>query len=344
MKFSLSKSQFFIILFIVQTGSISIAFQTPIIKAAEQDAWIVFIVALLIQFILLVLYERYYKHFVLNRFLKWVYSIYIMLILVIFVANIEKSLSVWVFQNTPPYVIVAIIVATSLYANLSKPESVVNLGVLLVPLLPLIFMFLFLATPDLIWTNLFPMGNISMKEWVNGLREANLAFVGTEMYLIYRGYLLNTEKIFMKTIGKYILFIGSCYLITVLFTIMFFSLAEIAIVPEPIVYILKSQEVQFIERLDLFFIIIWMTWSVVTVIYLVFTVLLLFNMKRTKKGIRSVVGIHLLLFIIPLVIIWKDLFKIGYEILMYGYFIFAFIVPFFVIIINAWRSKDAQKT
>ena len=344
MKFSLSKNQLFIFLFIVQTGSVSIAFQTPMIKAVQQDAWIVFIVALLIQFLLLVLYEKYHKHFVMNRFLKWLYSFYIMLILVIFVANIEKSLSVWVFQNTPPYVMVAVIVATSLYANMSKPESVVNLGVLLFPLFPLIFLFLFLATPDLIWTNLFPMGNISMKEWVNGLREANLAFVGTEMYLIYRGYLLNSEKIFMKSIGKYILFIGSCYLITIIFTIMFFSLAEIAIVPEPIVYILKSQEVQFIERLDLFFIIIWMTWSVITVIYLVFTVLLLFNMKRTKKGMPSVIAIHLLLFIIPLVIIWKDLFKIGHDILMYGYYVFAFIVPFFVITINAWRSKDVQKT
>lgn len=344
MKFSLSKNQFFVFLFIVQTGSISIAFQTPIIKAAQQDAWIVFIVALVIQFFVLVLYERYYQHFVMNRFLRWIYSIYIMLILVLFVANIQKSLAVWVFQNTPPYVIVAIIVATSLYANMSRPESVVNLGVLLVPLLPLIFFFLFLATPDLIWTNLFPMGNISSKEWVNGLKEANLAFVGSEMYLIYRGYLMNTEKIFMKTIGKYILFIGSCYLITILFTLMFFSLTEIAIVPEPIVYILKSQEVQFIERIDLFFIIIWMTWSVITVIYLVFTVLLIFNMKKTKKGIRSVIGIHLLLFIIPLIIIWKDLFKVGYEILMYGYFVFAFIIPFLVIVVNTWGSKNDQKT
>lgn len=344
MRFSLSKNQFFIFLFIVQTGSISIAFQTPLIEASQQDAWIVFIVALFIQFLLLVLYERYYKHFVMNRFLKWLYSIYIMLILVIFIANIQESLSVWIFQNTPPYVIVAIIVATSLYANMSRPESVVNLGVLLIPLLPLIFVFLLLALPDLIWTNLFPMGNISKMEWLNGLKEANLAFVGIEMYLIYRGYLLNTEKIFMKSLGKYILFIGSCYLITILITIMFFSMAEIVIVPEPIVYILKSQEVNFIERLDLFFIIIWMTWSIITVIYLVFTVLLIFNMKRTKKGIRSIVGIHLLLFIIPLVVIWKDLFKIGYEILMYGYYIFAFIIPFFVIIINAWRSKDAQKT
>ncbi|MBU0904230.1 MAG: spore germination protein [Firmicutes bacterium] len=344
MKFSLTKNQFFVFLFIVQTGSISIAFQSPIIKAAQQDAWIVFIVALVIQFFILVLFEKYYKHFVMNRLLRWIYSIYIMLILVLFVANIQKSLAVWVFQNTPPYVIVAIIVATSLYANMSRPESVVNLGVLLVPLFPLIFFFLFLATPDLIWTNLFPMGNISGKEWVNGLKEANLAFVGTEMYLIYRGYLLNTEKIFMKTIGKYILFIGSCYLITILFTIMFFSLAEIAIVPEPIVYILKSQEVQFIERIDLFFIIIWMMWSVITVIYLVFTVVLIFNMKKTKKGIRSVIGIHLLLFIIPLIIIWKDFFKVGNEILMYGYFVFALIIPFLVILVNTWRSKNDQKT
>ena len=36
-------------------------------------------------------------------------------------------------------------------------------------------------------------------------------------------------------------------------------------IPEPLLYILKSQEVTFVERLDLFFLYIWMIWSIITV-------------------------------------------------------------------------------
>ena len=35
---------------------------------------------------------------------------------------------------------------------------------------------------------------------------------------------------------------------------MFFALEEVQLIPEPIMYILKSQEVNFVKRLDIFFI------------------------------------------------------------------------------------------
>ncbi|MBW9235644.1 hypothetical protein JQK62_26325, partial [Leptospira santarosai] len=80
------------------------------------------------------------------------------------------------------------VVLISFYANLSRPESAVNLGVMLIPLFPFIFIFLALAIPELIWTNLFPMGDITLKEWGLGLKEAKFAFIGTELYLFYRVY------------------------------------------------------------------------------------------------------------------------------------------------------------
>ncbi len=42
-------------------------------------------------------------------------------------------------------------------------------------------------------------------------------------------------------------------MLSVLFTQLFFTIDEVKLVPEPIIYILKSQEVTFVKRLDIFF-------------------------------------------------------------------------------------------
>lgn len=343
MNFSISKNQFFLGLFIIQTGSVFISFQAPLIEAVGRDAWIVFIACCVLQFIQLYLYEKYHTDFKVNQFLQWLYSAYWLLLVVTFLAYIQKSLSVWAFPLTPPYVIIGAVVVISFYANISRPESVMNLGVMLLPLFPLIFIFLALAIPDLVWTNLFPMGNISMKEWGEGLKEAKYAFIGTEIYLFYRGLLLKSEKIKVKSIIKYVLTISAFYLFTIVFILMFFALDEIKIIPEPLGYILKSQEVSFIERLDLFFIFIWMAWSIITVVYLIFTISL-FLKKKTAKSLTIKKSIlHLLLFILPLIIIAKDLFIISRDLLIYGHFLFSIIIPFFVIVINKWRVKHEKK-
>ena len=343
MKFFISKNQFFLGLFIVQTGSVFISFQTPLIKAAGRDAWIVFLACCVLQFIQLYLYERYHMYFKVNQFLQWMYSAYWLLLVVTFLAYIQKSLSVWAFPLTPPSVIIGAVVLITFYANISRPESVVNLGVLLLPLFPLIFIFLSLATPDLVWTNLFPMGNITLNEWGTGLKEAKFAFIGTELYLFYRSFLLQSEKINVKSIIKFILMISAFYFITIVYILMFFSLEELKIVPEPLVYLLKSQEVTFIERLDLFFIFIWMTWSIITVIYLIFTISMFMKKTLAKTMTIKKVILHVLLFVLPLIIIAQEWFRITRDILIYGHFLFSIIIPFFIIVVNKWRGKNAEK-
>lgn len=344
MKFFISKYQFFLGLFIVQTGSVFISFQTPLIEAAGRDAWIVFIACCVLQFIQLFLYERYHKYFKINQFLQWMYSAYWLLLVVTFLAYIQKSLSVWAFPLTPPSVIIGVIVLITFYANISRPEAVMNLGVLLLPLFPLIYIFLSFATPDMVWTNLFPMGNITVNEWGTGFKEAKFAFVGTELYLFYRAFILKSEKINTKSILKFILTISSFYFITIIYILTFFSLEELKIIPEPLVYILKSQEVTFIERLDLFFIFIWMAWSIITVVYLIFTISMFMKKKTAKRLTIKKVILHLMLFALPLFIIAQESFRISRDILIYGHFLFSMIIPFFVILINKWRGNNAENS
>lgn len=344
MKFNISKNQFFLALFIIQTGTSFFSMQDPLINEAGRDSWIIFIVICVLQLFQLFLYERFHSHFKVTKFLQWMYSAYWLLLIVSFLAYIQKSLAVWAFPLTPAYVIIGTIVALSFYANMSRPESVINLGVLLIPLLPLIIIFLSLAAPELVWTNLFPMGNITIDEWFGGTKQSLHAFIGAEIYLFYRGFVMKSDNIKYRYISIYQFVLSAFYLITIIFCLLFFAIDELKIIPEPIVYLLKSQEVTFVERLDLFFIFIWMSWCIITVIYLVFTVTLLMEKKTPKKLSSKKIILHILLFILPLIIISKDYHKIARDLLIYGHLLFALIIPFFVIVYNKWRSNHVKKT
>lgn len=58
----------FLLLFIIQTGVVYIAFQTPLIIYSQHSAWVVFILASVIHYGLLCLFEQYYPYFYLNGF------------------------------------------------------------------------------------------------------------------------------------------------------------------------------------------------------------------------------------------------------------------------------------
>lgn len=187
MNVSLSKAQFFLLLFIIQTGVVYIAFQTPLIIGSQTSAWLIFMVASVIHYGLLLFFERNYQYFYLNVFFRWIYQIYWLLLTAILIAYMGYVLASWVLPQTPEWIVVVIIVGLSLYANVSRPETVINISVMLLPIILLFVIFLMLAIPDLTWSNLFPV-EWNNKQIIAGMIHSTYAYFGIEMYLIYRPY------------------------------------------------------------------------------------------------------------------------------------------------------------
>ena len=77
----------------------------------------------------LLLYERYYKDFRPGPIASWFYKGYWLLIIVAFISYIDYTLAVWAFPETPQFIVITIMVGISLYANLSRAETVMNLSV-----------------------------------------------------------------------------------------------------------------------------------------------------------------------------------------------------------------------
>lgn len=339
MKFSLSKAQFFLVLFIIQTGVVYIAFQTPLIIYSQHNAWLVFILASVIHYGLLLLFERYYAYFYLNRFFRWVYQLYWILLAAVLIAYMGYVLATWVLPQTPEWLVVVLIVALSLYANLVRPETVINIGVMLIPIIFLFVLFLMLAIPDLTWSNLFPIEWNHMRQIMGGLIHSTYAFLGIEMYLLYRPFLKQDTQVKGRPLFIYQLVIFVFYLISVLFTQMFFALDEIKLIPEPIMYILKSQEVTFVKRLDIFFVYIWLSWSIVTVMIFGLSFRVLYLSKKRKHPKWSIIIYHLLLAILPLFMMQFQRIEFIKNSLHYVLFFFTFLLPLIIICWNKWRGK-----
>ena len=308
-KWTLSNKQLFLFLFIIQTGTIFVTLQTRIIIAAEQNAWIVFT-------------QVSFLHFV---------------ILIIFLATIDFLLIVWAFPLTPHFIVIGIIVFISFYSNISKYAVPLNLSVILIPFIILVLGVLFLAVPDLIWTNLFPLGHIDKDQWIAGIKESLNAFLGLEAFLLLRPFVQDKREIKTKQILYYQLVLTIFFLITILFTILFFPLEELKVIPVAIMFLLKSQDVTFVERLDLFFTYIWMMWSIITVSLFMFLGIHLYKTMH-KQHLKFTVIIHLIIFICPLFLLSRDILKKANDLLVYGHLIFGILLPLFILL-KGWRNS-----
>ncbi len=288
---------------------------------------------------LLLFYERYYTRFTIGPFVGWLYKGYWLFVAVAYLAYIDYTLAVWGFPETPQVIVLAALVSVSLYANLSRAETVINLTVILIPLIFIFIIFLQFAWDDLVWTNIFPLGEATGKEWFEGLLKAQIAFIGIELYLFFRRHVDVKEKIKGFPLFVYQMTWFSFFFFSVILTILYFTLTGLQQIPEPLLYILKSQEVTFVERLDLFFLYIWMIWSIITVAIISFSALYVHRLHAKEHHKRDIIIWHVLLVLLPLFFVSKKYIEILNDLIIYVHLLFTIIIPAIVIITNRRKGK-----
>lgn len=336
---TLTRTQFFLIFFIIQTGTVFITFQARLIRVAEHNSWVVFLLAGVLHYVQLILFEKMYARFNTGPLLSWLYIGYWILITVTFITYIEYALSNWLFPKTPPIIVIGLMVGVSLYANLGRAATVINLPVLLVPLIPIFFLALCFAIPELVWTRLFPITFSDGKEWLKGIYISQTTFIGIEVFLFLRKYVKKDTQIKGIPLFVYQNIWFFAFFSTLLFVQLFFPISGAKIVSEPILYILKSQKVTFVERLDLFFLFIWMIWSVVTITLYSFISLHVMHERKKQNRKRNIVIYHVVLCILPLFLLTKERIEWIRGFIIYVHLVFAIVLPFLVVLFSRRRSS-----
>ena len=202
---------------------------------------------------------------------------------------------------------------------------------------------MFLALPNLHVTNLLPLFYERTDTWILGFFYSTYAFSSAEAFLVLRKYLLNKERINNKVLAIYSIILTSFYLVPFLFTLMFFSLDEIKLIPEPILYILHSLEVTFLKRLDLFFIYIWLSWSLVAIVNYILVMRLIYFEKKRKAPVLQQLLFFSAVCVIATILTRFSVLDFLKHNLVYANILFAFVLPIIIILVNKVRGRTVSK-
>ncbi|WP_342525599.1 GerAB/ArcD/ProY family transporter [Chryseomicrobium sp. FSL W7-1435] len=335
---SVTKLQIFMFLFVLQSGTTFINLQFRVINASNQHAWWLFIGVCILHGLIYLMYIKGRRFFHPTRFEKLLFQFYWTFLVFVFLTKIVFIAQLWVFQETPTWVILLCISVVFIYALTAHASVVLNLPVLLAPFFTLLIGTLFLSWSELVWLNIFPLGGIDMKEAAAGTFQSLSAFTGMEALLFLQPNLERKVKIVLKDIVIFMSVFTSFLTLSILFTLLFFSLEEIKVVPFALMYLLKSQEVTFIERIDLIFIYLWISWSIVSVI--------LYGFLIFRTGTTTIPTTKKLVFPVLLVCIVTSFFISRFEIrilhdgMLYTSLIFSLVLPFIIMLRGRWRSRE----
>lgn len=288
---------------------------------------------------LLLFYEKNYKHFKLGQSVGWLYKGYWLFVTIVYLAYIDYTLAVWGFPETPQIIVVVVLVSVSLYANLSRAETVINLSVILIPLIFLFIIFLQFAWKDLVWTYLFPFGESTGAEWAKGFLKAQIALMGSELYIFFRKHVDNKQKIKGRPLFFYQMVWFMFFFFSVIIVMLYYSRPGLERLPEPLLFLLKAQEVTFVERLDLFFLYIWTIWTIITVTIFSFAALYVHRLHFNEHHKRDTIIWHIFLVLLPLLFLSKHFVEKLNDLIIYVYILFGQFIPLIVILINRRKQK-----
>ncbi|MFC4354668.1 GerAB/ArcD/ProY family transporter [Chryseomicrobium palamuruense] len=295
-KWNITKVQLFMFLFVLQSGTTFINLQYRVVNAGNQHGWLIFLGVTAIHLLILIAYIKIEKWFKPNRFEVAIFKLYWLFLLFVFLSKVVFVSQLWVFQETPSWVILLMIGIVFVYALTAQAAVPLNLPILLAPFFVILIGTLFLSWKELNWLNLLPLSGLTGKETFDAGFQSLSAFNGMEALLFLQPFLNQTNKIRVREVVIFKVIFGLFLTMTIVFTLLLFSLQEIKVVPFALMYLLKSQEVTFIERLDLIFMCLWISWSIVSIILYGFLIF-----RTTSVKIPTIRGLSLK--IIPIFIL-----------------------------------------
>ena len=339
MNIQLTRIQFFIIIFTLFTGFVYISIQMPIISHGKRSAWLIFMATSIFIYVLFVFYDKTYKYFILGKVTAMIYYIYWLFHLAFAVAYSVYIVSTWISPHTPKIAILCLFLIPSLYASLSRAETAVNVGIVFGVFILFFIIFVLNAYEDFDYRNLLPITESGWKEWMWGTLFSLNAYRNTECYLILRKYVLKNEKIAGLPLFLFFLFLFFMFFFSIITVMLYFSLDEFNLISEPILYLLHAQEVTFVKRLDLIFVLIWVFITIITLINYILMVRLVHFQKLKKFPNAQIVIYHLFIFVIAFFLSKFESIQMIRQYYWITFIVFGLFLPILIISWNKIRGR-----
>ncbi|WP_248734398.1 GerAB/ArcD/ProY family transporter [Neobacillus rhizosphaerae] len=305
-----------LVFYIIQTqiGIALLSLPYTLFKVSKQDAWISILIAGIFVQIFLVIFWLLNSRFptltiyeilpkligkILGKVMVFLYAFQFTLFSSAVLIFYGHLLKIWVLENTPIFVVILLLVFTGVYLGKQNLRIIARFSVFVSFFLLVLFVLVALSFKDANFLYLLPMAKTGWFTILKGSKEATLAILGFDAYLVIGPFVQGPAKGKLKAVTIANLFVTLFYTYLVVASLAYFSPEEMKIIPEPILYLIKSFSFGVVERTDLVFISIWMvmvTTSFVNYLYIASTgVATLFGQPSHSKFVPYVAGVAALI-------------------------------------------------
>ncbi|WP_179107314.1 GerAB/ArcD/ProY family transporter [Sediminibacillus massiliensis] len=268
----ISRRQFFFILVQTQIGVGILALPYDLHLEAGQDGWISLILSgIFIQFVILTIWltlEAFpgcdlFQIFT-KMFGKWIgnlfnliYYLYFVAVSALILMLFGRMIHLWILPNTPFWLLASLLAVTCIYLISSGLVVMARIYTFVSFLLVIMLCLTLYIIPDIQLVYLLPIGEASIPQIGKGAHTAMIAMLGFISLFIVYPHVEGTSRQKLKSASLANAFVTSFYLFITLMAFSYFSTAEIELVPQPVMFLLKSIEFYLIGRVDLFLISMW---------------------------------------------------------------------------------------
>ncbi|WP_127580207.1 GerAB/ArcD/ProY family transporter [Paenibacillus koleovorans] len=309
----LSQTQLFIVIIQYQIGFASLRIPYSANKTAGHDGWIsVLLAGVLAQIIITITWtvlKRYPRQDLFQiagrllgktggKLISFLCAVYFTAALVYMFLEFTRLIHVWVLPLTPNWALM-LIPAITMAMLAAEPFSalvrflILTLGMLAAPIL-LAIIPLLNGEP----LYLLPIGENGVWNIVKGSKDAYLGLLGFEVIFIAYCKANGTS---LRKLGSMSLangFVTLYYVFLTVVGIMTFSHKELQMVPEPVLYMLKSVSFNIFERPDLIFFTVWSVVILATTIGYLFLASVAFQRGIGLKRKWNILAIVLLCYVL----------------------------------------------
>ncbi len=268
----INNAQLFFIIFQTQVGVGVLSLPSSLYAKAGYDGWITLLVTgAAIQIIIFMLYllsTRFpsltlyeYAPKIIGKYAAFIVSVlYIAFAIataVIVLELFETTIKTWILFRTPMLVILLLLTISGSYLAIGKIKVMGRFYQFVsILILPLVIMAAYtLKDADIRY--ILPIGQNGVGTILKATQQGIVSMLGFEIVLFVYPYVQNKGKSALKSLTLTNIAVTSLYTFLTFTTYVFFSPAELKMIPEPLVYMLKGVSFIIVDRVDLLFLSIW---------------------------------------------------------------------------------------
>ncbi|MGR9047053.1 GerAB/ArcD/ProY family transporter [Halobacillus faecis] len=355
----LSRRQYFFIIIQTQIGVGVLSVPFELHSVAKQDGWISLLLgAIAIQVLLIgiwIVAKNFPQDtlFTMNDklFTKWIgrpisilFILYFVGVGTLIILLFCRMINIWVLPNTPLWVTASLMITVCMYMVHGGLIVLGRMYTMLSILIVFLLILVAFGAKEMSIMYLFPILETGWGKVFSGINQAIFSYFGFIVTLVIFSKVEGTNKQKLKTIVFAHWFVTLFYLFTVLASFTFFSTSELPLVPEPVLYMLKSFSLPVVARIDLFFITIWVI-NVATTFatYLYLSSIGLSDLFNKQLSTKFIVVIGFVIFTISMYI-GLDIKKMENfnKVVTYSGYVFSVTLPLIMVPLSFWR-RDKDK-